>query len=128
MKIDTFSNRLKIAIVKKGMRQIELSEKTHIPKSAINQYLRGRFEPKQDRLSDIASVLEVSEAWLMGFDVPMQEPADKNETTVTAEDLAEINELYEIYSSLPEEQQQIVTDLIRSLSKNHSDNNTTDNK
>lgn len=127
MKIDTFSNRLKIAIVKKGMRQIELSEKTHIPKSAINQYLRGRFEPKQDRLSDIASVLEVSEAWLMGFDVPMQEPTDKNETTVTAEDLAEINEMIEIISQLSDEERKIVDGFIQGLLAKREKENT-DNK
>lgn len=77
MKINTFSKRLKEALRIRNIRQIELSEKTNIPKSAICQYLGGRFEPKQDRLSVIASVLEVSEAWLMGFDVPMEEQ-DKN--------------------------------------------------
>lgn len=120
MKIDTFSNRLKIAIVKKGMRQIELSEKTHIPKSAINQYLRGRFEPKQDRLSDIASVLEVSEAWLMGFDVPMQEPTDKTEQTENELD----NELIERLLNLSDDEFKIVDGFVQGLIAKREKENT----
>lgn len=119
------SNRLKNAMVDSGLSFGEVSNITGIPKSAIHRYVTGNT-PKIPitRLEQLAEVFGVSAAYLMGW----EEPTDKNETTVTAEDLAEINELYEIYSSLPEEQQQIVTDLIRSLSKNHSDTNTTDNK
>lgn len=119
------SNRLKKAMVDSGLSFGEVSNITGIPKSAIHRYVTGNT-PKIPitRLEQLAEVFGVSAAYLMGW----EEPTDKNETTVTAEDLAEINELYEIYSSLPEEQQKIVSDLIRSLLKNHSDNTTTDNK
>lgn len=72
MKKESCSTRLKRALEINGMKQAELSSITKIPKSAISQYVSGAFEPKQDRVELIAKALNVSEAWLMGFDVPME--------------------------------------------------------
>lgn len=66
----TFSERLNLIIKEKNIRQIELCQKTGIGKSAMSQYLGGAFEPKQQNLYALAKALEVSEAWLMGYDVP----------------------------------------------------------
>ena len=65
------SQRIREGLAYANMTQTDLSKRTGIPKSAISQYISGVFEPKQDRLYLIATVLGVSEAWLMGFDVPM---------------------------------------------------------
>lgn len=54
------------------MKQSDLVRLTEIPKSAISQYISGAFEPKQDRIYLMAKALNVSEAWLMGLDVPME--------------------------------------------------------
>lgn len=70
--MDTCAERICKAMRIRGMRQVELSEKTGIPKSAISQYCAGSFKPKQQRLFLIAKALEVDEAWLMGLDVPME--------------------------------------------------------
>ena len=67
---ESCSSRLQQALKIRNMKQADLSQLTNIPKSAISQYLSGKFEPKQDRLEIIARVLNVSEAWLMGYDVP----------------------------------------------------------
>jgi transcriptional regulator with XRE-family HTH domain len=64
--------RLKQALLLRNMKPIELSEKTGISKSAISQYMSGYAKPKQDRIYSICKILDVSEAWLMGFDVPME--------------------------------------------------------
>lgn len=69
---DDLKNRLKFAMLKMGMRPIELSEKTKIPKSSISQYMSGYTKPNGERVYLISKVLGVSEAWLMGFDVPME--------------------------------------------------------
>ena len=62
------------------MKQSDLCQITKIPKSAISQYISGAFEPKQDRVYLISKALNVSEAWLMGFDVPMiKEDVEKNQ-------------------------------------------------
>lgn len=72
MKKETCATRLTKALFLNNMKQTDLSRKTQIPKSAISQYISGAFEPKQDRVELIAKALNVSEAWLMGYDVPME--------------------------------------------------------
>ncbi len=73
MSIDNlFASRLRQAMTLRGVKQVDLCAQTGIPKSALSQYLRGAFEPKQDRLWALAKALGVSEAWLMGYDVAME--------------------------------------------------------
>ena len=76
----SFAKRLKTALLMRDMKQSELCEITKIPKSAMSQYISGAFEPKQDRIYLLAKALDVSEAWLMGYDVPKQKPVPENET------------------------------------------------
>lgn len=67
-----FCDRLKEAMTIRGITQSELCEKTGIPKSAMSQYISGAFKPKQQRTYLIAQALNVNEAWIMGYDVPME--------------------------------------------------------
>jgi transcriptional regulator with XRE-family HTH domain len=67
----TLCERLQEAMVLRGMRAVDLSEKTGIPKGAISYYMSGKSKPKADRLYALAQTLDVSEAWLLGYDVPM---------------------------------------------------------
>ena len=69
---DACSKRIARALSIRNMKQTDLCNITGIPKSAMSQYISGAFEPKQDRIFLIANALDVSEAWLMGFDVPME--------------------------------------------------------
>ena len=39
-------------------------------KSDISQYVSGKVEPNQDKLFVLSLALNVSEGWLMGYDVP----------------------------------------------------------
>jgi transcriptional regulator with XRE-family HTH domain len=43
-----------------------------LTKNYLSQYVSGKVEPSQRRLSILSMALEVNEAWLMGFDVPME--------------------------------------------------------
>lgn len=72
-RIHSFSSRLQEAMNMRGIKQADLCALTQIPKSAMSQYVNGAFEPKQDRLWKLARALQVSEAWLMGYDVPMEQ-------------------------------------------------------
>jgi len=65
------SKRIKKGLEIRGLKQSDLCRITGIPKSAMSQYIKGTFEPRQDRVYLIAKALDVSEAWLMGFDVSM---------------------------------------------------------
>ena len=82
-----FNMRLKEAMNIRAITQSELCEKTGIPKSAMSQYISGNFKPKQNRTHSLAKALNVNEAWLMGYDVPMgrqtiEEQESQNENTV----------------------------------------------
>lgn len=73
---ENFGTRLQKAMNIRNIKATELSEKANIPKSAISQYLSGLYEAKQKSIFKLAKVLNVSEAWLMGLDVPMEKNSD----------------------------------------------------
>lgn len=66
--MEDIKDRLKKALEYRNMKPIELSEKTKIPKSAISQYMSGYAKPKQDRIDIISEALNISPAWLLGYD------------------------------------------------------------
>lgn len=74
---ENFADRLKKAMELRNMKASELSERAQIPKSAISQYLSGLYEAKQKSIFKLAKILNVSEGWLMGLDVPMERKIDK---------------------------------------------------
>lgn len=76
-RISTCAARLSAALHIRGMKQVELCGITGIPKSAMSQYIKGTFEPKPDRIEAMARALNVSEAWLMGYDGVSMERRDE---------------------------------------------------
>lgn len=105
------SERIATALDIRNMKQAELCQITKIPKSAMSQYISGAFEPKQDRIYLIAKALNVSEAWLMGYDVPMekQKTNSPDENSLTEGEKA----LLKLFRLVPEDQQQMVLQMIR---------------
>ena len=73
-KIATFQDRITSALAENSITQAELARKTGIWASAISDYIKGKYEAKQDKLSMLARALNVSETWLMGYDVPKERP------------------------------------------------------
>ena len=69
--------RLREAMEMRGMRAVDLVEQTGIPKGTISYYLSGKTEPKADRLYILAQVLNINEAWLLGYDVPKERSAER---------------------------------------------------
>lgn len=72
MKKAETKDRIKYAMEIREIKQTELVEKTGIDKGQMSSYLSGKYKPKQKNLNLIAQALSVDEAWLMGFDVPME--------------------------------------------------------
>ena len=70
--VDTFANRLNTAMRIRNIKPSELSLQTGISKSSLSEYMKGRYEAKQDGILLLAQVLNVNETWLMGLDVPME--------------------------------------------------------
>lgn len=67
---EEFSTRLRKAMQYAGKSQREISEATGISESLISSYVAGRFKAKSANLHLLGVYLDVSEAWLMGLDVP----------------------------------------------------------
>lgn len=90
---DTFANRLKKALDVNNMKPIDLAKKAKINKSLISSYMSGVCKAKQDKLYAIATVLNVSEAWLMGYDVPMDREFTENSNAELIKKIDSLNEL-----------------------------------
>ena len=73
-KISTFSQRLRDGLDIRSMTQSELAQRSKISKSSISRYLKGDWEGKQGAVYALAKALNVTEAWLMGYDVSMEQP------------------------------------------------------
>ena len=81
MPIAELKDRLQLALDLNNKKAIDLANDLDIPKSAISQYLSGKSKKLDSvRIFIIAEYLNVSEAWLMGFDVPMERPKTKEVT------------------------------------------------
>lgn len=87
--------RIRQGMELRGMKAVDLVQATGIGKSAISQYISGKYEPKQVAIHKIAKALNVSEAWLMGYDVPIQR-AEEIKTVVSKEE----TELLDMYHKL----------------------------
>ena len=72
--------RIKEVMNERNLKQVDIlnmSEKYNslgasLKKSDLSQYVNGKTEPYQAKLHLLAKVLNVSEGWLMGLDVPKE--------------------------------------------------------
>lgn len=78
MKITNTASRLKEIMDERGLRQIDIlnaakpfCEKygVKLAKNDLSQYVNGKVEPGQEKLTILGLALNVSETWLMGYDV-----------------------------------------------------------
>ena len=78
MKKSNPQERLKLIMEEKNLRQVDLLNKcmpyckkynVRLGRNDISQYVSGKAEPTQIRLSILAEALNVTETWLMGYDV-----------------------------------------------------------
>lgn len=72
--MDSFSDRLTEAMQKKQITQSALCVMTGISRSTMSQYCSGAFRPKDHKLRQIAKALNVSEAWLLGYETAEKNP------------------------------------------------------
>lgn len=87
--MESLKDRLYLAMVRAGLRAVDVSKKTGISKSSLSRYLSGGYEPNGDRLHRLAVALDVSEAYLLGYEIaPDREPpevAEKKAETLEEE-------------------------------------------
>lgn len=105
------ATRLKKALSIRNMSQSELCQKTKIPKSALSEYIKGLYEPKQDRVLILSQALNVDPVWLMGFDVPME---PENKKSSPHDPITEGEKvMLELFRQIPEDQQPMVLAMIK---------------
>ena len=68
MNENIIAERLRRAMFVKGMKQVELCEKTGIDKGSISHYLKGTYKPNGEKLTLLAKALGVTPDWLLGRD------------------------------------------------------------
>ena len=111
-RVATCAERIRTALTIKGIKQSDLCRLTKIPKSALSQYISGAFEPKQDSIYLMSQALNVSEAWLMGLDVPMERQLKKDspeEPKLTEGEKI----LLDLFNRVPKDKQELVLQMIR---------------
>ena len=68
MKYPITAKRLRDAMNAMNLSAQELADKSGVGKSSISHYVNGNNEPKSINAAKLATILEVSPMWLMGFD------------------------------------------------------------
>ena len=122
-RVSEFKYRLRDALNARNLKAIELSEKADVPKGAISYYLAGKSQPKADRLNQISIALNVSEAWLLGFDVPMERTPEQKKNDDLVKIIAQMRrdpkffEIVSMLAELPSEQYDSLTTIISALGK-----------
>jgi transcriptional regulator with XRE-family HTH domain len=110
-RVASCGQRISKALMIRDIKQTDLCKLANVPKSSLSLYLSGAYEPKQDRIYSMAKALNVNEAWMMGYDVPM-ERVDNN--TPEEPELSEGEKmLLDLFRQVPEDQQQLVLGMIR---------------
>ena len=119
MKRATTAERLRYLMDVRGLRQVDIIRMAapfcakygiKLNKNDMSQYLSGKVEPGQNKLFVLGRALNVSEAWLMGFDVPMEKLP-----SVSHEDSERLHEFTYVFSQLTPEQQSMIVAQIKGL-------------
>ena len=119
-------NRIREALSLRNMKQVELCERTGIKKSSVNNWLAQRWQPKQDALMRMARVLDVSEMWLAGYDVPPDRPIEQKKSDELAQLIHSIRsdealkDLIMSICTLNGEQRKTIKSMVNELSKINS--------
>jgi transcriptional regulator with XRE-family HTH domain len=123
MKKANTAARLKEIMDERNIKQVDIlraakpfCEKygVKLAKNDLSQYVNGKVDPGQEKLTILGLALNVSEAWLMGFDVSKDREAQK-ENPLSEEILTEgEKELLALFRQVPTEHQPAVLQMLRS--------------
>ena len=122
-RVSEFKLRLREALKVRNMKATELSKKTKVPEGAISYYLAGKSQPKGDRLHILCVALNVSEAWMLGYDIPMERSEEQRKNDDLVKIIAQMRKdpkFFTIVSKLaelPAEQYDSLTTIISALGK-----------
>ena len=113
MERSSTSERLKQLMSERNLRQVDILEKSKLfqkqlgvkmGRSALSQYVTGKSKPDDKKLYLLSKTLDVSEAWLMGYDVDSKRVPDEKRGTTQNEH----PEIISIYNQLEQQRQEKV--------------------
>lgn len=119
----TIAQRLREALTASGKKQADLVRETGLDRGSISSYLSGKYEPKQKAIYKMARALDVSESWLMGYDVPMYRTADQKKNDQLAQLIVKLRTDEDFYNTvaalakLNEKQYKSVKDLVAAFNE-----------
>ncbi len=114
------SDRLKQIMKERSLRQVDILNlvlpicakyDVKMNKSDISQYVSGKVEPSQEKLVVLGMALNVTESWLMGFDVS----PERKDTQIQAE---EDFDVFYRFSMLGERDKRIISNMIDTMISN----------
>ena len=95
-----------------GIKPIDISKRTGIPKSSISMYFSGARLPRQDKIAIISDCYGINPTWLLGYDVPME----RREIRVPNVENADKHvDLIFKFDQLPPEKQELAMRMIDSM-------------
>lgn len=103
------SDRLNQLMAERNWKQVDIINNSkkfqeklgvQLGKSALSQYVNGVQAPDQKKLSLLALTFDVSEAWLMGYDVPREREVVV-ESEYTSSDLRKMAENAKTFDGKP---------------------------
>lgn len=124
MKKLTTADRLKFLMEERHLRQVDILRLVEpycqkfgvkLERNALSQYVSGKSKPRQDKLTILGLGLNVSEVWLMGYDVPME----RNDELVSDNEPTK-EDFIRLFSLLSAERQQMILALMREFLESSS--------
>ncbi len=122
-KVSNTRDRLMYIMETRGLRAVDIVRLckpysdlfgTNIVAPTISEYLSGKCEPGNVKLAVLGNALNVSEPWLMGYDVPME-----REKGIPTDDVSrDAEEFTRLFLQLDRNQQEAVMALLRSFASN----------
>lgn len=97
---ETTAARLKQIMSERRLRQVDIIHMCEpycqkynlkLTKSDLSQFVSGKVVPSQWKISILSHALDISEAWLMGFDVPQRRDPDASDEQLKT--IAKLNQL-----------------------------------
>lgn len=108
MQKNTTSSRLKEIMVQRNLKQVDILRLCEpyckdygvkLNKNDLSQYVSGKVQPGQDKLSILGLALDISEVWLMGYNLPMNRLDSKLVEMRLSDESKLYNDIQEIYGS-----------------------------
>ncbi len=125
----TTSERLHQLMSERNLRQVDilnLSQKYQkeldikMGKSALSQYISGKSVPDQNKLVLLGKTLNVSEPWLMGYDVPKERNnnmVENNKETIDLKDVLNRTAAFDGHT-LDDNDVELIKSLLENMVKN----------